>query len=143
MGKTNLKKNGSPMFMPAIYTLALIAAAVFLTAFSASIIPHGRGVLQDENCYTARLLLSGFNIILCAYLIMAYVRDYLALRSGFMLGVIAFLFAFLLYGLSSFPPFTAYLGYSMQGTGGMGAFSLVPTIFTAIALLIFIKISQD
>jgi hypothetical protein len=60
-----------------------------------------------------------------------------------MLGVVAFLFAFLLYGLSSFPLLTSFLGYPMQGMGGMGAFSLVPSIFTALALLIFIKISQN
>jgi len=138
----NKVNDESQILAPAAYTVALLAVAVLLTALSSYALPHGRMMMQDDNYYTARILLSGFNILLCTYLMFAYVRDYLALRSEFMLGVIAFLFAFLLYGFSSFPLLQYYLGYPMQGMGGMGAFAFVPMAFTAIALVIFLKISQ-
>jgi len=143
MAKNKMKKFPGNALVPLACTFALIAAALFLTILSSSALPRGRMMMQDDSYYSARLLLSGLNIALCAYLLFVYVRDYLELRSSFTIGLIGFLFAFLLYGLSSFPLLHSYLGYPMQGMGGLGAFALVPMLFSTVALLIFLKISLE
>ncbi|MFH0835301.1 MAG: hypothetical protein V1881_03080 [Candidatus Micrarchaeota archaeon] len=85
-----------------------------------------------------RLVLSALNAILAIYLIFIYVKDYLKLRSPFTLGIIAVLFSFLLYALTSMP-----LVHILFGRYGAGSFSFVPLLFSAIGLLIFAKLSNE
>jgi len=153
--KTEKAKNGA--FIAVLWTIALLAAAfalLYLSSYlSAYLFPRGMMFEVLDDFFTARLLLSLVNIVLISYLLFIHIKDYLALRAGFTLGILAFLFCFLLYAISSFPPVHAAMeprefgefGRPMMlgGVGGLGIFSFVPMIFTAVALLVFVKISSE
>ncbi|MFH1094981.1 MAG: hypothetical protein V1728_02075 [Candidatus Micrarchaeota archaeon] len=86
-----------------------------------------------------RLVLSCVNILLVVYLLFVYVKDYLHLRTGFALGIVAFLFSFLLYALSSFPLVRLFIG----PRGLADVFAFIPLLFSAIGLVIFVKLSNE
>ena len=144
-----------------LYTTALIILAFAVIIISSFLLPgiqavgmresEGRinlgsanvtnsHVFADLNSYfTIRLILSIFNTLLVVYLLFLYVRNYLILRSGFSLGIVAFLFSFLLYALSEIP-----LVHGIFGPFGIaGVFSFVPMLFSAIGLIIFAKLGSE
>ncbi|MEM3399721.1 MAG: hypothetical protein QXP42_02730, partial [Candidatus Micrarchaeia archaeon] len=86
-----------------------------------------------------RLLLATLNVILVICLLYIYVRDYIRLRSNFTLGLIAFLFSFLLYAISTIPLIHIILGPYV----GPSIFSFIPLLFSAIGLIIFAKVSNE
>lgn len=100
----------------------------------------GNSAFADLNSYfSVRLVLSLFNLMLAAYLLFVYIRNYLTVKSNFTLGIIAFLFSFLLYALSSIP-----LVHGLFGPFGISAvFSFVPMLFSAIGLVIFAKLGSE
>jgi len=137
----------------ALYTAGLIAAALAIMVASSLLIPSfGPGMRGGfgapppeeignaiENSYTMRFALSIFNVLIVIYLLYIHVRDYLRLKSSFTLGLVAFLFSFLMYAISNVP-----LLHSMLGPFGRAAMlSSVPMMFSAIGLLIFAKLSND
>ena len=137
--------------LAALYTFALILAAVALLALSSMLLPTlspfvreaGRmepGAVAEalEQNLLLRLGLSALNVALAAYLLFIYVRDYLRLRASFTLGIIAFLFSFLLCALSSFP-----LVRMLGPYGAASSISFVPMLFSAIGLLIFAKLGSE
>jgi len=136
--------------LAALYTVALIAAALGILALSSVLLPRFERELRgppgapsfppDIGDYPlVRLALSAINILLVVYLLFIHVRDYLRLKSSFTLGLVVFLFSFLLYALSSFPGV-----HMLVGAGGRAAFlSFVPMIFTTIGLLVFAKLSSE
>lgn len=154
------RNNKSPLEMKALTFTALLLVAAFavilLSSFfipqinindrpSGVFAPLGRPemapVAQDElsGYFTVRLVLSGANLLLAIYLLFTYVKDYLRYRTNFELGLIAFLFSFMLYALSSFP-----LVHNLFGFGGIGGvFSFIPLLFSAIGLIIFVKLSNE
>ncbi|MFH1470453.1 MAG: hypothetical protein ABIF01_01785, partial [Candidatus Micrarchaeota archaeon] len=73
------------------------------------------------------------------YLLYIHLKDYLAIRSGFTLGLVAFLFSFLLYALSSLPVIHVFFGRF----GMASVFSFIPMLFSAIGLLVFAKLSNE
>jgi hypothetical protein len=141
-----------------VYTVVLILAAFAVIIVSSFVLPsvrmlgiremEGRSIMGGEplnnpadlNSYlTLRLALSTLNILLVVYLLFVYVRNYLAVKSNFALGLIAFLFSFLLYALSSLP-----LVHTLFGPFGIGGvFSFVPMLFSAIGLVIFAKLGSE
>ncbi|VVB58423.1 Uncharacterised protein [Candidatus Anstonella stagnisolia] len=145
--------NVSTGALAAIYTLALIVAALALLAISSLLLLPGmmgmgdpRGGFENNAFISAlegnlllRLALSGLNVLLSIYLLFTYVKDYLRLRASFTLGIIAFLFSFLLYALSSFP----LVRVTMGPYGIASSLSFVPMLFSAIGLLIFAKLSNQ
>jgi len=92
-----------------------------------------------ENFFSLRLALSLLNLALLAYLLYIYTKDYLKIKSNFTLGIIAFLFSFMLYALSEVPLLHLLLG----PLGGPNIFSFVPMAFSAIGLLIFAKLGSE
>jgi hypothetical protein len=159
-GKTQVKEGAKTEGLAIAYTAILIVAAFAVLIISSFILPNvqvmgmrenethpefgGMGRMNPEfinlNGYlTVRLILSAFNTALVAYLLFVYVRSYLILKSNFTLGIVAFLFSFLLYALSSIP-----LVHGLFGPLGIGGvFSFVPMLFSAIGLLIFAKLSNE
>ena len=161
--KRTLEKNkgAKANSLATIYTLALIIAAFAVIIVSSLLLPSvqfvgmresegrssfgGAGVVNnstfaDLNSYaTLRLILSIINALLVVYLLFMYVRNYFIIKSNFTLGLIAFLFSFLLYALSSIP-----IVHGLFGPFGMGGiFSFVPMLFSAIGLVIFAKLSNE
>ena len=147
--------------LAALWTIGLIAAAIAIIAISSLLLPGiGRAMREPDRFAEAggapspmpewdvapleenlalRLGLSLLNVVLAIYLLFIYVKDYLSLRAGFTLGLVAFLFSFLLYALSSFPLVRVVLG----PYGIASSLSFVPMLFSAIGLLIFAKLSND
>jgi hypothetical protein len=145
----------------ALYTTALIVLAFGVIIISSFLLPSIQAIgmresegrmnfinanvtkspeFADLNSYfTLRLVLSIFNMLLVVYLLFVYVRSYLLLKSNFTLGIIAFLFSFLLYALSSVPIVHGF--FSPFGIGGV--FSFVPMLFSAIGLLILAKVESE
>lgn len=145
-----------------LLTFALIAAALGIMVFSAWLLPSFDPVLKEPgpggffgggrpappgddlptdvaNYFTLRLALSLVNVAAIAYLLFIHVRDYLRLRSSFTLGLIAFLFSFFLYAISTLPLMHMVLG----PYGRSSMLSYVPMFFSAIGLLIFAKLSSE
>ncbi|VVB68367.1 Uncharacterised protein [Candidatus Norongarragalina meridionalis] len=125
----------------------IVASAFVLPGASQFVRTHpgdfaGRFVPGDampaDDYMDFRLVLSAANALIAIYLIFIYVKDYLKLRSAFTLGIIAVLFSFLLYALTSVP-----LVHILFGRYGAGSFSFVPLLFSAIGLLIFAKLSNE
>lgn len=144
-----------------LYTTALIILAFTVIIISSFLLPGiqvvgmresegrmdlGRAEMKDNpafadlnSYFTLRLVLSVFNMLLVVYILFVYVRNYLLLKSNFTLGIIAFLFSFLLYALSSIP-----FVHGLFGPFGIaGVFSFVPMLFSAIGLIIFAKLSNE
>ncbi|MDE1798406.1 MAG: hypothetical protein KGH63_03300 [Candidatus Micrarchaeota archaeon] len=154
------KPNGSKFTTKAVfYTATLIAAALAILVISSFILPRLQMVedlregifspfaspqamaeIQAElgSFFFLRLLLSAANIALLVYLLYIYVKDWLQLRTSFALGLVAFLFSFLLYALATFPPLRL-----LQLFRGPDIFSFVPLLFSAVGLLIFVKLSNE
>jgi len=157
--KTESKKSGVEG-LAVLWTLALIAAAIALLAASSLLIPGvgdmmrgdrfdhapppGREISENavaaiEDNLALRYGFSALNVILVIYLLYVYVKDYLSIKSSFTLGLVAFLFSFLLYALSSFPLMRMVLG----PLGMASMLSFVPMLFSAVGLLIFAKLSNE
>ena len=146
--------NGSGM-RAIIYTLGLIVAALAIIVASSMLIPScGPGMrcgggpgapppeevgLAIENSFALRSALSIFNVLIVIYLLYIHVKDYLKLKSTFTLGLIAFLFSFLMYAIATVPSMHLLLG----AYGRAAMISFVPMMFSAIGLLIFAKLSNE
>ncbi len=160
--KTVVKNEGTKTeSLALVYTLILIILAFAVIIISSFLLPNvqivgmresegrmmlgGMGVagnpgFADLNSYfTVRLVLSMFNLLLASYLLFVYIRNYLIIRSNFTLGIVAFLFSFLLYALSSIPLVHGFFG----PFGIAGVFSFVPMLFSAIGLIIFAKLGNE
>lgn len=159
-GKRAAVSDGKPTVLPALLcTAALIAAALGILFLSSYLLPRvpfiqdlREGVapfprppdfsrLGGElgSFFALRLLLSALNLVLVVYLLYAYLKDYLRVRTSFALGLVAFLFSFLLYALSSFPAIHLLFGFR----GMAGLFSFIPLLFSALGLVIFVKLSNE
>lgn len=149
--KKGEKSNGpNRTGLAALYTAAFIAAALGILALSSFLLPSvGPGLRgapgpspfpPDIGDYLlVRLVLSALNLLLVIYLLFVHIRDYIKLRSSFTLGLVAFLFSFLLYSLANLPAV-----HMLLGSFSRAAFmSFVPMVFTTIGLLIFAKLSNE
>ncbi len=158
------KADNRTMGKAALYTLGLLALAMLIILVSSFFIPNimgfnVRGLPPDagpapvgigpesegifdrfiDTGFALRITLSVINVLLILYLLYMHLKDYLALRSSFTLGLVVFLFSFLLYALSSLPVLHVYFGRF----GLAGVFSFIPMLFSAIGLLVFAKLSNE
>jgi hypothetical protein len=143
-----------------LFTLGLLVAALAILYLSSVILPRiklitdmcnaeivstPRGEFMIVNSdlgsyFLLRMLLSLLNLVLVLWLLYVYVKDYLLFRTNFALGLVAFLFSFLLYALSSIP-LVRLLAAPARPFGEI--FSFVPLLFSAIGLVIFAKLSNE
>ncbi|VVB56634.1 Uncharacterised protein [uncultured archaeon] len=104
--------------------------------------PHGEFMMVNSDLgsyFAVRGILSIINLALVVWLLYVYVKDYLRFRTSFALGIVAFLFSFLLYALSTLP-FTRLL----SGPGPLGeVFQFIPLLFSAVGLVVFAKLSNE
>jgi hypothetical protein len=150
-GKKPEPGNGSA----ALFTLVLIAGAIGLIVVSSLLLPGiGRAIRPPEplahappagdlapfeNNIGLSLFFSLLNVGLAIYILFTYVKDYLAVKSSFTLGMVVFVFSFLLYAISSLP-----LVHMVLGPYGIASrLSVVPMVFSAICLMIFAKLSNE
>ncbi|MFA6328547.1 MAG: hypothetical protein WCY41_03810 [Candidatus Micrarchaeia archaeon] len=156
----NEKKNASGGRGRAIlYTAGLLVAALAIMIASSLLIPSfgpgmPNGIGGDrfgsppkpeevgnaiENMATLRFALAFFNVAIVIYLLYIHVRDYLRLKSSFTLGLIAFLFSFLMYAIANVP----WLHMLLGPFGRAAMLSSVPMMFSALGLIIFAKLSNE
>jgi hypothetical protein len=158
--KNNSKSKVANGCMAAAWTLALLVLAFAMIAASSFLLPsfgfppkpppdndippRGLAVFEDRisvdmyNYFLLRFAFAAINVALLVYLLFIYVKDYMRLKAKFTLGIIAFLFSFLLYALSSLP-----LTHIVLGPYGRGISTFVPMLFSAIGLLIFAKLGSE
>lgn len=152
--RNDIKKGKDKSALAALYTLLLIAGAIGLIVISSMLLPGigraihppGPGALPPdsdlapfENNLYLTLSLSLLNVALAVYILYIHVKDYLSIKSSFTLGMVAFLFSFLLYALSSSP----LLHLALGPYGIASKLSFVPMLFSAICLIIFAKLSNE
>jgi hypothetical protein len=154
--KVNEPGNGKNL-TALLYTIVLIAAAIGIIALSSMLLPNvgmmmRGGEMRGKLFYSAeseiaalenniflRITISALNVAIVIYLLYIHIKDYLELKTNFTLGIIAMLFSFLLYALTSFP----LIRLSMGMFGLASSLSFVPMLFSAIGLLIFAKLSNE
>ncbi len=161
LGNGSNGNGGNKVHLALLYTVALIVMAFALISISSYFLPQVGFINSLRNGETAlpprppmdnfadsggmgsyfdlRLVLSAVNLLLVIYLLYVYTKDYLRYKTSFALGILAFLFSFLLYALSSFPLVHAMFGFRAIG----GVFSFIPLLFSAIGLVIFVKLSNE
>lgn len=82
--------------------------------------------------------LSTLMLIVCAYLLFIYLKDYLELRSGFTLGILAAVVSLMLFAITMNPFFHLLFGMSKDP----GVFTLIPYFFATAALFILAWVSS-
>ena len=145
--------NGS---LAIVYTAGLLVAALAIIVLSSFLIPSFGPVMRDgvmgaygvppeevgralDSSFDLRFVLSIFNVMIVIYLLYIHVKDYLRLKSTFTLGLVAFLFSFLMYAVATVPLLHLLLG----PYGRAALISFVPMLFSALGLLIFAKLSNE
>ena len=159
--KSSASNGGAKANLALLYTFTLILVAFALILLSSYFLPqvgfiqsmrNGETILPPRppmdnfadsggmgSYFDLRLVLSAINLLLVIYLLFVYTKDYLRYRTNFALGLVAFLFSFLLYAFSSFPLVPAIFGFRAIE----GVFSFIPLLFSAICLAIFVKLSNE
>lgn len=100
----------------------------------------GRAELRDLQMNISVLvgILSCFMVLICAYLLFIYSRDYLELGSRFTLGILAAVVSLMIFAITVNPFFHLIFGIM----GNPGLFLLIPYSFATAALLILAWVSS-
>lgn len=121
-----------------IATFIFIYALSFLSYLFMPQRPFGmRGFFEDF--ILIKTFISSVNVVLLVYLIYNYVSLYNEVKSQFSLGLIVMSLALFAFSISDNPLFT--LAFGLRGAG-MGALTIIPSIFTLIAVLVLIYLSR-
>ena len=95
-----------------------------------------RGGPADSGVYyTLKSILSTLNIVLLSILLVVYASTYSQARSEFLVGLIIFDVAMLLYALTSNP--LIYGGFGFHGAG-LGPFAMLPDLFSLVAVSVLL-----
>ncbi len=92
-----------------------------------------------EDFMMIKTFISVVNTVLLIYLIHTYVSFYSEIKSQFSLGLVVMSLALFSFSISDNPLFHSLFG--LKGAG-MGAFTIIPSIFTLIAVLVLIYLSK-
>ncbi len=87
-----------------------------------------------------KTVISFINVALIIPLFIIYAGIYRELKSSFTLGLIAVIFALLMYAVTSNPLIVSLLGGHVEN---IGLFQVVPDLCTTAALIILVKISLE
>lgn len=109
-------------------------------------VPRRGGMMHDgmmfgdlEIYYTAKTVISTVNTVLLLWLLAIYVNIYRNTESEFTLGLIIFCVAILLYSVTSNPWVHRLMGYRGYG---LGPFAMLPEMFTLVASVVLLYLSQ-
>jgi hypothetical protein len=87
---------------------------------------------------TIKTAVTSINITISLILIFLYVNIYRKIKSDFTLGLIIVMFSMLVYAVTSNPLFHAIFGY---GIFGLGPFTMIPDLFSTVALSTLLYLS--
>ena len=122
--------------------LVLAAVAVFVIADMAVSFKHIDSRAEARELMMQHFLLSGMTtlamFLLSIYLIYIYLKDYLALKSNFTLGLLLMMFSFMMFSISINPWLQEFFGVY----GQKGIFSLIPIGLATLSLAILAWISS-
>lgn len=126
-----------------IATFAFIYLLSFLLHSFMPVKPMGmRGIKTFfEDFILIKAFISTLNTILLVYLIHNYVSLYNEVKSQFSLGLIVMSLALFSFSVTDNPLF--HLAFGLRGGPGMGAFTIIPSIFTLVAVLVLIYLSRN
>lgn len=130
------------------WVLVVIVVGLALGAILSAVhpTPHGPppapspGPVGSQNLGRAAAIVSAIDLALLVGLIVVYVRTYRDTRARFALGLVVFLVALTVQATASSP---AVIGAFGLGSGGLGGFYFVATLFEAIALAVFLYLSLE
>ncbi len=88
----------------------------------------------------AKTIISFVNIVLILTLIGLYYRIYSEIKSRFTLGLLLLISVLLMYAITSNPLVHILFGYY---TYGLGPFTVLPDIFTTIALIVLLDLTLE
>ena len=128
-----MKKEKKVKSKAALGTLmALVMVFVSMVVFNAvSPFSKVRGPMATMSVHFAlNTFFSVVILILSLYLTYIYLKDYLILRSPFTLAVLAAVFAFMVYAITSSPLVQLFFGVR----DSLGLFAVLPPVFITIAL---------
>jgi len=133
---TPMETSGSKL---GVILLGILVASLLLPAMVQVVTaqPGDRqGMRGDLSVYyTVKSILATVNSILLVVLLIVYVSIYSGTRAEFLLGLIIFDIAMLLYAITSNPLVTA--GFGFRGAG-LGPFAMLPDLFSLVAVLVLL-----
>lgn len=143
--KTKEKKaNNNYTFKAVGWTLGTLVLCVGIFLLADVLFPFkglgSREEFRDLQMNLSVLIgtLSTIMVLVCAYLVYIYSRDYLELRSKFTLGVLSAVVALMIFALTVNPFFHFFFGIM----GNPGVFTLIPYFFATAALVILAWVSS-
>ncbi len=89
---------------------------------------------------TVKTITSCVNLALISLMLLTYANMYRELKSRFTLGLIVVMIVLLMYALTSSPLIHNLFGYYAYG---LGPFVTIPDLFTTIALVVLIVLSEE
>lgn len=122
--------------------LVLAAVAAYMVADVALSFKHidtraeARMIMEQQFVLTS--LISLLMFLFSIYLIYIYLKDYLALRSGFTLGLLLMMFSFMMFSIGINPLLQLFFGVY----GKTGLFSFIPIGLATLSLAILAWISS-
>ncbi len=93
----------------------------------------------DEGMLMIKTGVSFINILLIVLLLFLYVDIYRKVHSEFTFGLILLMIVLLMYAISSNPALHRTFGY--RGAG-LGPFLILPDVFTTVALIVLLRLSN-
>jgi hypothetical protein len=123
----------------AIILLTIVLGTLLLPATIQEVTAQG-GMRQGMHgdlpiYYSAKTFLTTVNAILLVLLLIVYVGVYRDTKAEFLLGLIIFDVAMLLYAITSNPLFSR--GFGFMGAG-LGPFAMLPDLFSLVAVLVLL-----
>ena len=98
----------------------------------------GKNLEDFEILFIIKTIITTINIAISSILITLYINTYRKIKSDFTIGLIVVMFSLLVYAITSNPLF--HLGFGYRGYG-MGPFTIIPDLFSSIALGVLLYLS--
>ena len=98
----------------------------------------GKNLEDFEILFVIKTTITMVNIAISSILIALYIKTYRKIKSHFTIGLIVVMISLLVYAITSNPLF--HLGFGYRGYG-MGPFTIIPDLFSSIALGVLLYLS--
>ncbi len=137
------KKNNHSGMAALLGTAAIVVLGIALIYATPFVIPR-HGYEGVPLVLVLKNLFSLASILLLVYLVYAYLRSYLEIKSEFTLGLVFFLASLMLFIFATSPLLIYLLELAGGGPmmmGGVGVFSVIPLVFSTLALAILAYLS--
>ncbi len=93
---------------------------------------------EPDLFFTLGTITSSLMLLLSIYLVYTYLKDYMELKSGFTLGVLSAVVAFMLFALTANPMLHFFFGVY----GRFGVMQIIPYVFATVSLAILAWVSS-